>query len=193
MAQQPRPNEFHHIFQLCAEHHRKYVAAMLAGGFISFLPGVIEPNSGTFLTGLPGFPSRSHFVDFRRPRLQPVPFVLTSSYWINPATYWETDETRGVHYRTRPASDYRAITPLYEAHAIVGRKKVSWRAVADRGDRSADLGIHHQLYLQGREANEPAQAFLTCEDVAALRVYVWIPPRHWLATESSDSELLPER
>ena len=39
MAQQPRPNEFQHIFQLCAEHHRKYVAAMLAGGLYHSCPG----------------------------------------------------------------------------------------------------------------------------------------------------------
>ena len=65
MAQQPRPNEFHHIFQLCAEHHRRYVTAMLAGGFVSFLPGVIETDWDD-VAHLPDFRSRSRFADFRR-------------------------------------------------------------------------------------------------------------------------------
>ncbi len=179
MAQQPRPNEFHHIFQLCAEHHRRYVAAMLAGGFVSFLPGVIETDWDDVAHRVAGLPVAISFCglppDLDR---QSVPFALTSSYWITPATYWETEEARGVHYRTRPASDFRlSLLYLKRTQSWAGRKYRGKQLLVEA------TGRHIWEFIinftgQGREAEEPAQAFLTCEDVAALRVYVWVPPGH---------------
>ena len=173
MAQQPRPDEFHHIFQLCAEHHRRYVAAMLAGGFVSFLPGVIETDWDDVAHRVVGLPVAISFcglpADLGR---QSVPFALTSSYWITPATYWETEEARGVHYRTRPATDFHpSLQYLKRTQSWAGRKYRGGQLLVEA------TGRHIWEFIinftgQGREAEEPAQAFLTCEDVAALRVYV---------------------
>jgi hypothetical protein len=177
MAQRPRPAELQNILQICAEHHRKYVAVMLAGGFVSFLPGLIESEWDDVARWVAGLPLAISFCglppDLDR---QPVPFALTSSYWINAATYWETDQARGVHYRTRPAGDYR-VSLLYM------KRTQSWAGRKYRGEQLLveATGRHIWEFIinftgQGREEDEPAQAFLTCEDVAALRVYVWVPP-----------------
>ena len=140
---------------------------------------MIEPDSEDFAHRVAGLPLAISFCGLP-PDLghQPVPFVLTSSYWITPATYWETAETRGVRYRTRPASDYR-LSLLYM------KRTQSWAGRKYRGEQLLVEATGRQIWefivnftLQGREADEPARAFLTCEDVAALRVYVWMPPGH---------------
>jgi hypothetical protein len=147
-----------------------------AGGFICFLPGLIDGSWDDLASRLAGLPMTICFnglpADIDR---QPLPFMLTTTYWIVPATYRASENIRAVSFRTQPANEYR----LEVAHDL---KTELWRGRKYRADELLLEATGREIWeftihftMSGRAEDEPAQAFLTMEDVGARRVYLWSP------------------
>jgi len=176
MAELPRSLEADDSLALVFSHHRKYVAALRRGGFVCFVPGLIDGSwdeSASRLAGLPpsvcfnGLPADD--------ACQPQPSMLTSIYWICPRSYFTSDNVRAVLYRGRPAGDYRLeVYQDCKTGLWMGRKYRGERLVLEATGREVrDFIIH--FTMAGRAADEPAAAWQTIEDVGAARVYVWTP------------------
>ena len=176
MAHEPHPFELRYSFAVITRAHRRYVDALRRGGFVCFLPGLIDPAWDEWARERAGFPMALSFTglppDLER---QPVPFVLTSTYWCVPASYFSREGVRGMLYRTRPAGPSHVEPFFSEPDGYWLARK--WRG----GEWVAQEGAPeiNQLVLRftmpGRQPDEPARAFATCEDSGSLGVQVWAP------------------
>ena len=176
MAQLPRSQEANNSLKLILEHHRKYVAALRAGGFVCFLPGLIDGSWDQLASRLAGLPLAVSFNGLPPDiACQPLPFMLTSVYWVDPFTYVCSDQLRTVHYRGRPASEYwLEVFQDLKTGLWRGRKFRAEQLVLEATGREVQEFIIH-FTMNGRAADESAEAWQTMEDVGARKVYVWSP------------------
>jgi hypothetical protein len=159
--------------------HRKYVEVLRAGGFVCFLPNVIDPTWREPAPRLAGFPTSICFTglppDLGR---QPVAAALTSCYWFDPLTYQEDEQIRAMTYYTEPRNEYRV-------ELLHHKRESQWEGRKCRGGevlRTADGPELRQFIIQlsllGIERDELVQPLLTCKDTASASIYVFTPTQH---------------
>jgi hypothetical protein len=176
MAELPRSRETNDSLKLILEHHCKYVLALRAGGFVCFLPGLIDGSWDQLASRLAGLPLAICFNGLPQDiDCQPLPFMLTSTYWVDPRTYLSSGKMRAVFYRSRPANSYRVeVYHDLKTGLWMGRKFRDEQLVLEATGREVWEFIIH-FTMAGRAADEPAEAWQTLEDVGAQRVYLWLP------------------
>ena len=176
MARLANSLEAENPLQPLLDQHRRYVAALRAGGFVCFLPGLVDPTWDDMARRLAGFAMNISFSslphDIER---QALPFMLTTAYWIQPATCHLTEELRTVRYRSRPANPYwLEVSHDRRTGLWTGRKFRADQLLVEATGRDTWPFVI-QFTMGGRAADEPALAWQTCEDAGAHRVYVWTP------------------
>ena len=84
MARLPNSLEAENPLQPLLDQHRRYVAALRAGGFVCFLPGFVDPTWDHMACQLALFP----FV---------IQFTMGGRAADEPAKAWQTCEDVGAH------------------------------------------------------------------------------------------------
>ena len=114
--------------------YQKCIDAIRAGGFVCLLPQLIDPSWRHPAPLLAGFPLSVCYAGLSKQFPDhPTPPLMTSSYWFDPATYREDDETRAISYFTNPPRRISRRADLLEEEAAMGREQVSsWQSAAHR-------------------------------------------------------------
>ena len=156
--------------------YQKCIDAIRAGGFVCLLPQLIDPSWRNPAPLLAGFPLSVCYAGLsKQVPDHPTPPLMTSSYWFDPATYREDDESRAMSYFTNPRCEYHV-------DLIYWKKKQQWEGSKHRAGKvtltaqgSELRRFIIQLTLCGIEPDEQTQAMMTCNDTASVGVFVFSP------------------
>ncbi len=188
MSNNTRP-DLDEFAQLAADH-RKYVEILRSGGFVCFLPQLIDSDCPAFAK-LVGFPIAISFntlpVDLEQ---MAIPCLVTATYWFDPTTYRLDGDERSLTYFSRPLSDFRvelvfnARRTLWEGYKYRNEEVV----VSASGRDLFQLVVH--LTLSGVEGHEIVHAMRSCSAVAGSGVYLFTPePRFLLSGRQTEPEI----
>ncbi len=173
MSKNTRP-DLEEFAQLVADH-RKYVEILRSGGFVCFLPQLIDADCPAFAK-LVGFPIAISFnalpVDLEQ---MAIPCVVTATYWFDHTSYRADQACRSLTYFTQPLSEFRvelvcnARKALWEGYKYRNEEVV----VSASGRDLLQLVVH--LTLSGVEGHEIVHAMRSCSAVASSGVYLFTP------------------
>ena len=159
-----------------AAAHRDYVRALRSGGFVCFLPRIIDPAWSGPAPLLAGFPISVSFTGLP-PNLecQPFPFAVTSCYWFDPSSYYEDETVRTMLYHPKTPCRYGVELlydkrePRWEGKKFRQEKVLLWASGLELGQ------FIIQLTSRGTEPDEPCRPLRTPEETASAGVFVFMP------------------
>ena len=163
-----------HSSDPAAIDYQKCIDAIRNGGFVCLLPQPIDPSWRDPAPLLAGFPISVGYTGLsNQVANRPNPPLMTSSYWFDPATYREDNETRAMSYFTNPRCQYHV-------ELVYSKKKRRWEGSKRRAGtlrltaEGSDLRkFIIQLTLCGIESDEPTQVMRTYADTASVGMFLF--------------------
>jgi hypothetical protein len=133
-----------------------------AGGFVCLLPQVIDPSWRAPSPLLAGFPISVCYLGLSTEVPgEPTPPLMISSYWFDPATQREDEETRAMSYFTNVLCECRDELICWKKKQMWGGSKRRAGTVLLTAQGSDLRRFIIQLTLRGIESDEPTQANMT--------------------------------
>lgn len=159
---------------LATETYQKQLRALRSGGFVSFIPNLIQPQWNPIAVQLAGFPINVAFSGLRSGRAgDATPLIVTSVYWFDPSTYIEDTDSRSMKYFAHDPSPFRVELKYSKVdERWEGRKfENDEELIRAYGPELRRFII--QLTLCGLHPCETGKEFVSCEGIGSAGVYVW--------------------